>query len=98
MEHTVTELSGAHRAALLRHFLALDAHDRWLRFGTPTGAAALRAYVGRIDFDRDVVFGTKEELVVAFEPREPGPTPDGGTLDVPWLSAEYDFVLQRRDA
>jgi hydroxyquinol 1,2-dioxygenase len=46
--------------------------------------------------DRDVVFGTKEELVVAFEQREAGPTPDGGAIDGPWLSAEYDFVLQRR--
>ncbi|MGW4209174.1 dioxygenase family protein [Lentzea sp. NPDC004789] len=44
--------------------------------------------------DSDVVFGTKQELVVAFEPREPGPTPDGGTSDVPWLEARYDFVLQ----
>ena len=35
--------------------------------------------------DSDVVFGTKAELVVAFEPREPGPTPDGGTSTVPWL-------------
>ena len=25
--------------------------------------------------DSDVVFGTKAELVVEFEPREPGPTP-----------------------
>ena len=46
--------------------------------------------------DRDVVFGTKEELVVAFEEREAGPTPDGGAIDGPWLSAEYDFVLERR--
>jgi hydroxyquinol 1,2-dioxygenase len=46
--------------------------------------------------DSDVVFGTKRELVVAFEPHEAGPTPDGGALDRPWLSAEYDFVLQRR--
>ena len=44
--------------------------------------------------DRDVVYGTKEELVVTFESREPGPTPDGGTSDVPWLEARYDFVLQ----
>ena len=44
--------------------------------------------------DSDVVFGTKEELVVAFERREPGPTPDGGTSEVPWLLAVYDFVLQ----
>ncbi len=48
--------------------------------------------------DSDVVFGTKEELVVAFEPQEPGPTPDGGATDRPWLSAAYDFVLQRRGA
>ncbi|KOV85162.1 dioxygenase [Nocardia sp. NRRL S-836] len=44
--------------------------------------------------DSDVVFGTKQELVVAFTPREPGPTPDGGTCAVPWTEARYDFVLQ----
>jgi hydroxyquinol 1,2-dioxygenase len=44
--------------------------------------------------DSDVVFGTKQELVVRFEEREPGPTPDGGTSDEPWLEARYDFVLQ----
>jgi hydroxyquinol 1,2-dioxygenase len=44
--------------------------------------------------DSDVVFGTKAELVVAFEEREAGPTPDGGTSEVPWLEARYDFVLQ----
>lgn len=44
--------------------------------------------------DSDVVFGTKPELVVAFSPREPGLTPDGGSSAVPWLEARYDFVLQ----
>ncbi|MBE1494871.1 hydroxyquinol 1,2-dioxygenase [Amycolatopsis lexingtonensis] len=44
--------------------------------------------------DTDVVFGTKQELVVAFESREPGPTPDGGHCAWPWLEARYDFVLQ----
>ena len=44
--------------------------------------------------DTDVVFGTKAELVVAFEPRDSGPTPDGGHSDEPWLEARYDFVLQ----
>jgi hydroxyquinol 1,2-dioxygenase len=44
--------------------------------------------------DSDVVFGTKQELVVRFQPREPGPTPDGGTSEVPWVLAEFDFVLQ----
>jgi hydroxyquinol 1,2-dioxygenase len=44
--------------------------------------------------DSDVVFGTKQELVVAFEQRDPGPTPDGGESAEPWLEARYDFVLQ----
>jgi hydroxyquinol 1,2-dioxygenase len=44
--------------------------------------------------DSDVVYGTKAELVVAFEPREPGPTPDGGESSQRWLEARYDFVLQ----
>jgi hydroxyquinol 1,2-dioxygenase len=46
--------------------------------------------------DSDVVFGTKQELVVRFEPREPGPTPDGGMCAVPWAEARFDFVLQPR--
>jgi hydroxyquinol 1,2-dioxygenase len=46
--------------------------------------------------DSDVVFGTKQELVVAFEPREPGTGPDGATIGEPWLEARYDFVLQPR--
>jgi hydroxyquinol 1,2-dioxygenase len=44
--------------------------------------------------DSDVVFGTKQELVVAFERREPGATPDGGQSAEPWFEARYDFVLQ----
>jgi hydroxyquinol 1,2-dioxygenase len=44
--------------------------------------------------DSDVVFGTKQELVVTFEQREAGPTPDGGRSAEPWLEAGYDFVLQ----
>lgn len=44
--------------------------------------------------DSDVVFGTKPELVVEFEPREPGPTPDGRASATPWLLARYDFIVQ----
>jgi hydroxyquinol 1,2-dioxygenase len=44
--------------------------------------------------DSDVVFGTKQELVVSYQDHDPGPTPDGGTIDRPWVSAHYDFVLQ----
>ncbi len=52
-----TELTPLGRAALERHFLALDATDRRLRFGVPQGDFAIRAYVERIDFGRDAVFG-----------------------------------------
>jgi hydroxyquinol 1,2-dioxygenase len=45
--------------------------------------------------DSDVVFGTKQELVVRFEHHEAGSTPDGGTSAEPWAEARYDFVLQR---
>jgi len=44
--------------------------------------------------DSDVVFGVKEELVVRFQPREAGGTPDGGKCDEPWYEAAFDFVLQ----
>ncbi|MEU6698110.1 dioxygenase [Pseudonocardia sp. NPDC046786] len=44
--------------------------------------------------DSDVVFGVKRELVVGFTEHGPGPTPDGGHSDRPWLEARYDFVLQ----
>ena len=44
--------------------------------------------------DSDVVFGVKEPLVVRFEKRESGQTPDGRTIDEPWFEARYDFVLQ----
>jgi hydroxyquinol 1,2-dioxygenase len=45
--------------------------------------------------DSDVVFGTKDALIVPFTEREPGPTPDGGHLGRPYLHARYDFVLDR---
>ncbi len=44
--------------------------------------------------DGDVVFGVKDRLVVPFTEHEPGPAPDGGRIDEPYLHAEYDFVLQ----
>lgn len=65
---TVCELREAHRPRLFSHFLSLGAADRHLRFCTALGDGALRAYVERIDFDRDAVFGAFNrhfELVAA---------------------------------
>ena len=47
--------------------------------------------------DTDVVFGTKQELVVPFQRHDGGTTPAGGELDRPWMEARYDFVLQPAD-
>jgi hydroxyquinol 1,2-dioxygenase len=46
--------------------------------------------------DTDVVFGTKQQLVVPFERHEGGVAPTGVDLGRPWLEARYDFVLQPR--
>src|ERR1700741_1550437 len=53
----IRELSRLDRTALEPHFLALDGEDRRLRFGTPLKDEAVRAYVARIDFERDAAFG-----------------------------------------
>ena len=57
----VTHLSGLERRALETHLLALGAEDRRLRFGIALGDEALRAYAGRIDFERDAVFGVLDD-------------------------------------
>ena len=53
----VRELNSLHRAAYEKHLLALGPVDRRLRFGTPPSDSVVRAYVERIDFERDAVFG-----------------------------------------
>ncbi|MQA11755.1 MAG: catechol 1,2-dioxygenase [Pseudonocardiaceae bacterium] len=46
--------------------------------------------------DSDVVFGTKDALVVPFVEHQAGPSPDGGRLDRPFLHATFDFVLEQK--
>jgi GNAT superfamily N-acetyltransferase len=53
----VRELSRLDRGALEAHFLALGSADRRLRFGIPLSDTGVRAYVARIDFGRDALFG-----------------------------------------
>ena len=43
--------------------------------------------------DSDVVFGTKDALVVPFVEHPAGDTPDGRGLDETYLTATFDFVL-----
>jgi GNAT superfamily N-acetyltransferase len=61
MQIPVRELSRLERPALERHFLALGAEDRRLRFGASLNDFALRAYVARIDFGSDAAFGVFDD-------------------------------------
>ena len=53
----VKELRERDRRRMLKHFLALERHDRLLRFGSPVNDEQITRYVNGIDFDRDLVFG-----------------------------------------
>jgi len=46
-----------HRKRLLRHLLALETRDRFLRFGYVTNDQQIEAYIDRLDFVNDAVFG-----------------------------------------
>lgn len=54
-------LREADRAALETHFLALDGEDRRLRFGASISDEGVRAYVARIDFERDGLFAVHDD-------------------------------------
>ncbi|MCE7528600.1 GNAT family N-acetyltransferase [Polynucleobacter sp. IMCC 29146] len=53
----VRELHAGHRAAILAHFLLLEAEDRRLRFGLPSTDVVIQSYVAELDFKRDAIFG-----------------------------------------
>ncbi len=53
----VHRLNPRHRDDISRHLVMLPAEDRRLRFGQHIRDEAVRDYAGRIDFERDRVFG-----------------------------------------
>jgi GNAT superfamily N-acetyltransferase len=53
----IRSLSARHRPRILKHLLALDASDRYLRFGSVANDAQIAHYVDLIDFDSDEVLG-----------------------------------------
>jgi GNAT superfamily N-acetyltransferase len=53
----VKELTPRMRRRLLKHFIALSAADRLLRFGSIVSDDVITRYVDNIDFSRDTVFG-----------------------------------------
>lgn len=53
----VKELGERDRRRVLRHLLALDKNDRLLRFGSMIPDEQIAAYVAKLDFTGDIVFG-----------------------------------------
>lgn len=53
----IRSLGPGHRDRIERHLLALDEHDRYLRFGYAANDEQIRRYVHGLDFDRDEIFG-----------------------------------------
>ena len=53
----IRSLAATHRERIAQHLLALDAHDRYLRFGYAAQEAQIRVYTDKLDFERDEIFG-----------------------------------------
>src|SRR5574337_1314022 len=53
----IRSLGPGHRERIARHLLALDEHDRYLRFGYMANDEQIRRYVDGLDFERDQIFG-----------------------------------------
>ena len=73
----VKQLEERDRRRMLKHFMALDDSDRLLRFGTVLPDEQLTAYVNKIDFGRDTVYGVYNRVFklvavghLAFAPKQ----------------------------
>ena len=53
----IAPLEAEHLDAIKAHMLALDEHDRYLRFGYAATDAHIQRYVESLDFERDEIYG-----------------------------------------
>ena len=88
------------RAALVRHFTALDGEDRRLRFGTSVADSAIEEYVARIDFGHDGVFAVRERdgrIIAAVHVATMGATAELGLSVLPGCrgAGNGNALLQR---
>ncbi len=71
----IRSLGANHRERIARHLLALEPHDRYLRFGFAANDAQIERYADSLNFERDEIFGIynrRLQLIamahLAFEP------------------------------
>ena len=53
----IRSLGPSHRERIAIHLMALDPHDRYLRFGYSANDEQIARYVAGLDFERDEIFG-----------------------------------------
>ncbi len=53
----IRSLGANHRERIAKHLLALDGHDRYLRFGYMANDEQIARYVEGLNFERDEIFG-----------------------------------------
>jgi len=77
----IRSLARRHRHRIVEHLLALDAADRYLRFGYPASDEQIRRYALGIDFARDEVLGIFNRhlrlIALAHLAYEPAPQREG---------------------
>ena len=82
----VKELRERDRGRMVKHFLSLERRDRLLRFGSALPDELVTAYVNKIDFSRDMVYGVYNRVFklvavghLAFAPKETSPAKNAVT-------------------
>ena len=53
----IRSIGPSHGERITRHLLALDSHDRYLRFGYAASDEQIRRYAASLNFERDEIFG-----------------------------------------
>ena len=53
----IRSIDAVQRDHIAQHLLALDSHDRYLRFGYVANEDQIRRYVAQLNFERDELFG-----------------------------------------
>lgn len=91
--HLSIRLREYHRAALIEHFLDLGREDRRLRFGAALADEAIRAYVDRIDFERDGAFGVQDDDLRLLAVVHVANAGEGAELGLSVLPAHRGFGL-----
>lgn len=83
----IRTLAPRHRPRILKHLLALDDRDRYLRFGQIASDEQIARYVESIDFERDEVFGVFSRRIELVAMAHLALVPDA--VDHPTHCAEF---------